>query len=358
MWPFKYPYTNFHELNLDWIIETCKQAINLASGKDKPDSAVFVDVTDYGAVGDGRTDCAPAIIQATTVALAGGKILYFPAGNYAVLSGVNFAGITLKSREAAVGSLFNSYVTIDSSGRHITFGADENLIDNRTVVEYCNALFNSPIGEVSLLATAHTKALEGRAGFPVASMGVAVADDATNNSAVVGGYFEAGKKVDSNSTIEGVEIDLSSSVEGSEVRPDSPPSTSSNAVIGLVLSNGIEHKGSAGANAKTASCAILIHGNPETFKRGIVFQQGATPEAISLPEGCAIAFYKADGAYAALINGAADGEVHQVTDGNNTVPLFQTNQYGIVMFRGDVYVNQSKGGLQSQIDAIRAHLGI
>ena len=24
MWPFKYPYTNFHEINLDWILETVK----------------------------------------------------------------------------------------------------------------------------------------------------------------------------------------------------------------------------------------------------------------------------------------------------------------------------------------------
>lgn len=358
MWPFRYPYTNFHELNLDWIIETCRQAINLASSKDKPDSAVFVDVTDYGAIGDGRTDCTPAINQAITVALAGGKILYFPAGNYAVLSGINFGGVTLKSREANVGALFNSYVTIDSSGRHITIGADENLIDNRSVVEYCNALFNSPIGEVSILATAHTKALDGRAGFPVASMGFAVADDAANNSAVVGGYFESGKKANSSSTIEGVEIDLSSNVEGSRVTPYAKPSTSSNAVIGLVLSNGVEHKGAAGADAKKASCAILIHSNPETFNKGIVFGQGSTPEAISLPEGCAIAFYKTDGSYAALINGAADGEVHQVATPDGVKPLFQTNQYGIVLYRGDVYVDQSKGGLQSQIDAIKTHLGI
>lgn len=28
MWPFKYPYTNFHELNLDWLLETVKSNTN------------------------------------------------------------------------------------------------------------------------------------------------------------------------------------------------------------------------------------------------------------------------------------------------------------------------------------------
>ena len=32
MWPFKYPYTNFHELNLDWILETIKRIENKTDG--------------------------------------------------------------------------------------------------------------------------------------------------------------------------------------------------------------------------------------------------------------------------------------------------------------------------------------
>lgn len=28
MWPFEYPYTNFHELNLDWIISRLKAIEN------------------------------------------------------------------------------------------------------------------------------------------------------------------------------------------------------------------------------------------------------------------------------------------------------------------------------------------
>lgn len=44
MWPFKYPYTNFHEMNLDWLLETVKsntdriaeneQKIKLIGGDD------------------------------------------------------------------------------------------------------------------------------------------------------------------------------------------------------------------------------------------------------------------------------------------------------------------------------------
>lgn len=73
MWPFKYPYTNFHELNLDWIIEEIKKSSEKVN--DIPNivnTAVeaaemgypFVNVKSYGAKGDGIADDTLAFQEA------------------------------------------------------------------------------------------------------------------------------------------------------------------------------------------------------------------------------------------------------------------------------------------------------
>lgn len=73
MWPFMYPYTNFHELNLDWIIEEVKKSSEKVN--DIPNivnTAVeaaemgypFVNVKSYGAKGDGIADDTLAFQEA------------------------------------------------------------------------------------------------------------------------------------------------------------------------------------------------------------------------------------------------------------------------------------------------------
>lgn len=124
MWPFKYPYTNFHELNLDWILDkvkkneeknkeqdteianNAKQIVNISDEvknfeKNSPneikriivsmvetgeiDTAFeagytgFVSVLDYGAKGDGVTDDTEAFKNAITYCIENNKGLYVPA---------------------------------------------------------------------------------------------------------------------------------------------------------------------------------------------------------------------------------------------------------------------------------------
>lgn len=96
MWPFKYPYTNFHELNLDWILEKIqsfaasekqvaenskdiaqlKRAVNVNGTPAVP----YASIKDYGAVGDGVTDDTAAL----KAAIESNASVFIPAGNYLI----------------------------------------------------------------------------------------------------------------------------------------------------------------------------------------------------------------------------------------------------------------------------------
>lgn len=97
MWPFEYPYTNFHELNLDWIIEKVKEfqkevdeipnEIKSALSEENIIKAIAqvnanvqpVNVLTLGVSNLGDVDCAEIINNAIR---NGTKNLFFPAGVY------------------------------------------------------------------------------------------------------------------------------------------------------------------------------------------------------------------------------------------------------------------------------------
>lgn len=108
MWPFKYPYTDFHQLNLDWILDRMKQLDEkVTSGTEeireeteklfreylekylsyvpnKHPSQLFMNADDFGLVADGVTDNADALETAMLYCLNHNIGLAFNAGTYYV----------------------------------------------------------------------------------------------------------------------------------------------------------------------------------------------------------------------------------------------------------------------------------
>lgn len=94
MWPFKYPYTNFHELNLDWVLEEIKKINQELAGvpgeiqKAISDLVIaanlpFTTPQMFGAVADGVTDDTAAINAAIDARPSTGFV-FFPVGVYKV----------------------------------------------------------------------------------------------------------------------------------------------------------------------------------------------------------------------------------------------------------------------------------
>ena len=74
---FNFPYTNFHQLNLDWIVSKIEQ---IERGDYTPVNFQIANVRDYGAVGNGIEDDTAAITNAANSGLP----VYFPVGSYAI----------------------------------------------------------------------------------------------------------------------------------------------------------------------------------------------------------------------------------------------------------------------------------
>ena len=79
----RFPYTDQHELNLDWILQQIRDLNIQGDVPSYTQHARIFNVQDFGAYGDGANDDTQAIQDAMDAAVNGG-VVYFPAADYLV----------------------------------------------------------------------------------------------------------------------------------------------------------------------------------------------------------------------------------------------------------------------------------
>lgn len=87
MWPFEYPYTNFHELNLDWILNEIKNVdakiANAFRNANVQFASPYIDVFALGVDNTGITDVSSKLAEIIDTA-PNGACIFFKEGIYRI----------------------------------------------------------------------------------------------------------------------------------------------------------------------------------------------------------------------------------------------------------------------------------
>lgn len=149
---YKYPWTNLHELNLDWILDRVKELHITQEDIDtiqeiyaEMSPYVFPTVKTYGAVGDGVTDDTQAIIDCIT----NEKLVLFPPGTYKIGSPIVLTSIsdrfltgwpwaTIDTSDYRPGFDYGTNLTVSN----LEFIGDNNgLADTNLTFYYCKDVY-------------------------------------------------------------------------------------------------------------------------------------------------------------------------------------------------------------------------
>ena len=303
--------------NLKNSLEKAISDINTARSKEK----TFVNVVEYGAVGDGVTDCTKSFNDAC----ATGKTVYVPKGNWLINNNTNRGFWFLD-----FGCKIKGLPTIDRGDYHMTdnsrltgkifdmsditdhgirIGSGDSWLerDIRRATEcFAELSVLSRTGQIGLLSGTRTS-LNNRNGMEaigVASYGIN--DDATNkNKTCWAGYLEV-RRSDGCGNTHGLEIDNVNFGQTTPLTPYSALGTDSGINPSLWLSSG---GGDSSLNSHSATCAIGVLPNPAKFLRGIVFRDGSidasTNEMITSPLNYKMAWYGKDNLPKTLISDKA-----------------------------------------------------
>lgn len=307
MWPFKYPYTNFHELNLDWIVEKVKdleETVKNFIAKYKPpvpglSDIDWVNVVAYGADPSGEIDSTLAINAA--VSAAEGRAVYFPTGSYAANGEINSAFFICAPNVTINGSTPGVFLQGGclSIGKPFEIGNPKWLELIRqfstSISRFSVTSDNGKIAGVFGSKSSDTNIPGDMGTIGVESIGI---NDNTQVFNSAWGMYAEGRRKGGKGNAYGMEIDVEDTAgDCAEITPDGAiPTDGKGIVCNINLSSG---QGNANNAGKNASAAVIIHKNPGGFKHGIVFLDGAVSgNAIFLPSRSKIAW----------VNGAYDND--------------------------------------------------
>lgn len=302
--PFKYPYSNFHELNLDWIIEKVKsldETVKNFIAKYKPpvpglSDIDWVNAVAYGADPTGGQDSTAAIN--TAIAAADGRAVYLPTGAYVANGEIALAFFICAPNVTVNGSAPGVFLR----GACLAIGKPFGIGDPKwleAIREFSTSIsrffVTSDRGKIAGVFGSRSSdtPLSGDMGtIGVEAIGVNDNTQVFNSS---WGLYAEGRRRGGKGNAYGVEIDVEDTAgDCTEITPNGVIPTDGNGIVcNLNLSSGQGDPNNAGKNV---SAAILIHKNPGAFKHGIVFLEGAIEgNAIFLPTGARISW--ANGSY-------------------------------------------------------------
>lgn len=271
---------------------------------------IFINVKDYGALGNGVADDTNAF----NLACATGRTVFVPKGNYKItaptnngawmlengakiigLNDINSNGSLMNDTSRLTGRIFNMNVSDGLYGFRIGDTDPWMERDIRKATEIIAELsVLSSNGQIGLLtATRTSDNIEpNMAGIAHASYGIN--DNTTNPEVSYAFYLESRRSINAGTTFN-CESDMVNYGETVDFNPYSIVGTDTGQCINQWYSAG----GGSIIGANDLSAGIGFTSNIKQFRRGIVFHSGALSpllnEALAMPFDGRVAWYDANG---------------------------------------------------------------
>lgn len=148
----QFPFTNFHEMNLDWLINEVKKIKNDISEIDIPISK-YTNVLTLGIVNDGKTPVETSKIKSE-------EYLYFPSGYYLVNNDIDFTNKKVICENdtyfTGVGQIEANNTFIENGNYYMTNG-NIKVLDGKNRFVNCNfSAKTTNSNDIAIFKSEHT----------------------------------------------------------------------------------------------------------------------------------------------------------------------------------------------------------
>lgn len=148
----QFPFTNFHEMNLDWLINEVKKIQNDISEMEAPISK-YTNVLTLGIVNDGKTPIDTSKIKNE-------EYLYFPSGYYLVNNDIDFSNKKVICEDdtnfTGVGRIEANNTVIENGNYYMTNG-NIKVLDGKNRFVNCNfSTRTKNVNDIDIFKSEHT----------------------------------------------------------------------------------------------------------------------------------------------------------------------------------------------------------